>query len=292
MAAAIVFWHTPRWYDLALKSSAWHGVEHACFFYGALLFWSPVIGIWPNRPHWSRWMMIPYLILADVVNTALSAWLVFSTHVVYSTYEMAPRVGGYVRAGRSIHRWRHHVGAWIDRFLIPALILTMQAINGDQRKDRRLVRIKPAARPRLTNGWICFACRSSARFCAIDTFGAFFRPSYSRLPSRSSSMALPGPQIAPMNLAGILPWTYWRGFAVIALLAAGNLFCMACPFTLARDMGRRILPGGCAGRRRCAPSGSRSRCSSSTCGPTKPSACGTARGGRPGSWSATSLPRS
>jgi ferredoxin len=52
-----------------------------------------------------------------------------------------------------------------------------------------------------------------------------------------------GPQIAPMNLAGILPWTYWRGFAVIALLAAGNLFCMACPFTFVRELGRRMLPG-------------------------------------------------
>ncbi|HEV2690131.1 MAG TPA: hypothetical protein VGV35_16350, partial [Bryobacteraceae bacterium] len=51
-----------------------------------------------------------------------------------------------------------------------------------------------------------------------------------------------GPQVSPMNLAGVLPWTYWRGFAVIALLAAGNLFCMACPFTLPRDLGRRFLP--------------------------------------------------
>jgi cytochrome c oxidase assembly factor CtaG len=51
-----------------------------------------------------------------------------------------------------------------------------------------------------------------------------------------------GPPMSPMNLAGVLPWTYWRGFAVIALLAAGNLFCMACPFMLPRDLGRRLLP--------------------------------------------------
>jgi ferredoxin len=50
-----------------------------------------------------------------------------------------------------------------------------------------------------------------------------------------------GPQVAPLNLAGVLPWTYWRAFAVIALLFAGNLFCMGCPFTLARDLVRRFV---------------------------------------------------
>src|SRR4029077_451448 len=35
-----------------------------------------------------------------------------------------------------------------------------------------------------------------------------------------------GPQMS-LNLAGVLPWTYWRGLTVVALLAAGNLFCFA-----------------------------------------------------------------
>ena len=29
---------------------------------------------------------------------------------------------------------------------------------------------------------------------------------------------------------------------MLALLVVGNLFCMACPFVLVRDAGRRILP--------------------------------------------------
>ena len=51
-----------------------------------------------------------------------------------------------------------------------------------------------------------------------------------------------GPQLGPMNLAGVLPWTHWRGLTVIALLFAGNLFCMVCPFMLVRDFGRRWFP--------------------------------------------------
>jgi polyferredoxin len=50
-----------------------------------------------------------------------------------------------------------------------------------------------------------------------------------------------GSQFAPLNLAGVLPWTHWRGLAVIALLMAGNVFCMACPFTLPRDLARQLI---------------------------------------------------
>ena len=49
-----------------------------------------------------------------------------------------------------------------------------------------------------------------------------------------------GPQVSSANLAGVLPWTYWRALVVIGLLAAGNVFCMACPFMLFRELGRRL----------------------------------------------------
>lgn len=51
-----------------------------------------------------------------------------------------------------------------------------------------------------------------------------------------------GPELAPMNLAGTLPWVHWRGFVVLALLVAGNLFCMACPFMLPRRLAKRFGP--------------------------------------------------
>ena len=47
-----------------------------------------------------------------------------------------------------------------------------------------------------------------------------------------------------MNLAGVLPWIHWRGFLILGLLAAGNVFCMACPFMLPRTVARRWLPTG------------------------------------------------
>ncbi|MEP7306908.1 MAG: FesM [Acidobacteriota bacterium] len=51
-----------------------------------------------------------------------------------------------------------------------------------------------------------------------------------------------GPQTPTNNLAPVLTWVHYRGLLIIALLAAGNLFCMGCPFVLVRDAGRRFLP--------------------------------------------------
>ena len=50
-----------------------------------------------------------------------------------------------------------------------------------------------------------------------------------------------GPQIGPRNLSTVLTSIHWRGFLVIGLLAAGNVFCTACPMVLARDAGRKIV---------------------------------------------------
>ena len=49
MGVVMFAWHTPRLYELALASSSWHEVEHACFFLAALVFWWPVIQPWPSR---------------------------------------------------------------------------------------------------------------------------------------------------------------------------------------------------------------------------------------------------
>lgn len=49
-----------------------------------------------------------------------------------------------------------------------------------------------------------------------------------------------GPQNAARNLATVAPWVHYRGLVVLALLLAGNLFCMGCPFTVPRTLARRL----------------------------------------------------
>ncbi len=91
---ATLAWHVPALYELALRSDFWHHVEHLSFLGTGLLFWWPVIQPWPSRPRWPRWAMIPYLLLADIQMTALSAFLCFADRVIYPTYVTVPRLWG------------------------------------------------------------------------------------------------------------------------------------------------------------------------------------------------------
>ena len=91
---ALWLWHVPALYDLALRSDAWHHLEHFCFFTTALLFWRLVILAWPARSPWPRWATIPYLVLAEFQNTALAAIFTFSDRVIYPAYESVPRLWG------------------------------------------------------------------------------------------------------------------------------------------------------------------------------------------------------
>ena len=43
---------------------------------------------------WSNWLLVPYLIVADVQNTVLSALLTFSSQVLYPHYATVPRLAG------------------------------------------------------------------------------------------------------------------------------------------------------------------------------------------------------
>ena len=49
-----------------------------------------------------------------------------------------------------------------------------------------------------------------------------------------------GPSLAPKNMATTFTWLHFRGLLVLVILAAGNFFCLACPFMLLRNIARRF----------------------------------------------------
>lgn len=53
-----------------------------------------------------------------------------------------------------------------------------------------------------------------------------------------------GPPLAPQNIATVSVWIHYRGLVMLALLFAGNLFCMGCPFTLPRTLAHRLSGRG------------------------------------------------
>src|SRR5271154_2478739 len=90
MNLAFVGWHVPAAYDFALDHGHWHEVEHLCFLVTSILFWWPLIRPWPTRESYAGWLLLVYLMLADIVNTALSAFLVFCDRPVYGYYLREP----------------------------------------------------------------------------------------------------------------------------------------------------------------------------------------------------------
>ena len=89
--AALVGWHIPAAFTLALQSEAWHVVEHACFLGSGFLFWWPVVQPWPSVPRWPQWSILVYLFLATLPCDILSAFLAFCDRVVYPVYLSTPK---------------------------------------------------------------------------------------------------------------------------------------------------------------------------------------------------------
>ena len=239
MTAAMWGWHVPGPYQLALQVPFWHGVEHVTFVAGSLLFWWSVVRPWPFTPHWSAWSIPPMLLLADLSNTAIAATLTFSGRVLYPVYEQVPRLGGLSALDDQVLAG---VVMWVPGslvFLIPAIIVAVGLLS-------------PARPRRPTDHADADGHRTSrARFDLLATplIGAFLRARCGRRVLQGTLLVLAiaviadgffGDQMAAMNLAGVLPWTYWRFFVIVGLLAVGNVFCMACPFMLPRELGRRL----------------------------------------------------
>jgi putative membrane protein len=135
LAMNLVFlgWHVPTAYDFALENERWHEFEHLCFLVTSILFWWPVIHPWPTQRLFTGWFLLLYLVMADIVNTLLSAFLAFCDRPVYGYYLREPNAFGISpladqRAG-AVVMWV--VGSLI--FLVPAVGVTFRLLQPRER---------------------------------------------------------------------------------------------------------------------------------------------------------------
>ena len=89
---ALIVWHVPAVFELALRRNWLHEIEHASFLATGLLFWWPVLQPWPSTSRWPRWSIPLYLFCATLPCDALSGFLVFCDRVLYSSYLSTPKV--------------------------------------------------------------------------------------------------------------------------------------------------------------------------------------------------------
>jgi cytochrome c oxidase assembly factor CtaG len=139
MNAAYVGWHIPRAYEFALASENWHNFEHACFFFSNLMFWWPIIRPWPSHSPQSRWMLIPYLLLADVVNTGVSAFLCFSGRLLYPSYGEIARPFGLSALNDQVAAGAFMWVCGSMIYLIPAVFIAFQIIEAPAKSARGML---------------------------------------------------------------------------------------------------------------------------------------------------------
>jgi putative membrane protein len=112
-----------------LEHERWHDFEHICFLGTSIMFWFPIIRPWPTMVSSLGWHLLPYLVGADLVNTALSAFLAFCDRPIYRYYLDQPnpfhisplsdqRIGAVIM-------WV--VGSMI--FLVPAIYVTLKLLQ-------------------------------------------------------------------------------------------------------------------------------------------------------------------
>ena len=134
MNLTFLAWHVPAAYDFALENETWHDIEHLCFLLTSLLFWNCLVRPWPSRQRRFGWMLLPYLVGADLVNTMLSASLAFCGRPVYLYYARNPNPFGVSLLDDQV------LGAmvmWVFgsiAFLGPAMWITIRLL--DQPKER------------------------------------------------------------------------------------------------------------------------------------------------------------
>jgi cytochrome c oxidase assembly factor CtaG len=136
MNFAFLGWHIPAAYDFALEHELWHDFEHICFLVSSILFWWPIIRPWPTGTRYPGWIMLPYLVSADIMNTILSAFLAFCGRPVYRYYAEQPNLFHVSlladQVAGAVIMWV--VGSLV--FLIPAVYITVRLLQQDSKLQR------------------------------------------------------------------------------------------------------------------------------------------------------------
>jgi cytochrome c oxidase assembly factor CtaG len=129
---ALIGWHIPAAFELAMHSDAWHQFEYASFCGAGLLFWWPVIQPSPNVTWSPRWSTVLYLFFATFPCDMLSAFLTFCDRVVYPCYLSPNR-----HFSISPLQDQEYAGAlmWVCVtfiYLFPAVIVTTQLLSNSR----------------------------------------------------------------------------------------------------------------------------------------------------------------
>lgn len=245
MAATTVAWHVPAAYELAIADPWWHRLEHFTMFAAGVLFWRPVVAARPFRRRWPRLAMVPYLVTADLVNTVVAATLAFGPLPLYRWYGA---LSGPLGIDAGLDQQLAAGIMWIPGsivYLVPAMVIAARhfgiaaSMGVAPPRSVPLPVLAPTARgpeggdllrAPVIGRWLKTpGFRLGVRLLVLLVLVAIVLDGFLGTPD------------APMNLAGTLPWTHWRGAVVVGAIVVGNVACFGCPLIAPRSLLRRWI---------------------------------------------------
>ena len=129
---ALIGWHDPALYNLALRNSFVHDLQHLSFFITTMLLWWHVLGVAPRlHRSLSVGQRIVYTISVVPVSMIIGVVIAFAPSPIYSHYLNVPRL-----MGLSVMQDQMIAGIlmWIpgsEMFFWAALIVLTQVVNAE-----------------------------------------------------------------------------------------------------------------------------------------------------------------
>jgi cytochrome c oxidase assembly factor CtaG len=133
---ALIGWHDPMLYNLALRNQFVHDVQHLSFFITTMLLWWHILGVAPRLHRTlSVGQRIVYTISVVPVSMIIGVVIAFAPSPIYSHYLSVPRLLGLsVMADQMIAG----ILMWIpgsEMFFWAALIVLTQVVNAEAKKQ-------------------------------------------------------------------------------------------------------------------------------------------------------------
>jgi cytochrome c oxidase assembly factor CtaG len=93
-AVNLYVWHVPFLYEAAVRHSAVHALEHACFFTAGLIVWLPVLETLPAPEWFGTGPKLAYIAGVRVIETVLGNVFIWSGTVFYGVYARGDELWG------------------------------------------------------------------------------------------------------------------------------------------------------------------------------------------------------
>ena len=89
---AMIAWHLPPLYNLAMANHDVHVLQHLIFLVTATLVWWPLLSPLPELPPLSHALRMLYVVLLMIPMNLIGLMITYADEVLYPAYESVPRI--------------------------------------------------------------------------------------------------------------------------------------------------------------------------------------------------------